>query len=258
MRSKDENNTFDMISTMANFRSYDSVASFILRCQGAPYGIPTFDAKKKLQQQRTGSREPRNHRRLTSSYCRRCHSTQAEPTDHGHQDSTLLFLENVNSAAAAATTTTTTTTIIFICGDTFSSNFVLSVMPLHPQNSSSNSVRAYPNPRCPPNAVETTSGTSLCICIDLPSPRPTVVASQNDASSPHRPRESNTFPIHIVPKESPRIQNSYPTHLIPKDTKRVPNSNRPRGYKTHVQVASSLRRGTHPTEHRNTHKESLP
>ena len=100
-------------------------------------------------------------------------------------------------------------------------------MPLRPQNSSSNSVMAYPNPRCPPNAVETPSGMSMCICIDLPSPRPTGVASQNDASSPHRPRESNTCPTHIVPKESPRIQKTYPTHLVPKDTKRVSNSNRP-------------------------------
>ena len=103
---KDENNNFDVFFTIVNFRSYDSVASFIL---GLLYGISILEMKNKLQQQMTQKRTRRNRRRLTSSHCRRCHSTKTESKDQGDQDSTTIipFLESIIPTTIAQVLTTT-------------------------------------------------------------------------------------------------------------------------------------------------------
>ena len=65
---RDQDNNFDTILTMVNFRSNNSVASFVLRCQEASHGSSTFKAKTKPQQQIAETRGPQNRRRVKSIF----------------------------------------------------------------------------------------------------------------------------------------------------------------------------------------------
>ena len=64
----DVDNDFATIFAIVNFRINRLVASFVLRCQEALHGTSTFKSKKKLQQQKAGSRAGRNRRRVSSTF----------------------------------------------------------------------------------------------------------------------------------------------------------------------------------------------
>ena len=67
---RDHKSNFNMVFTMMNFKSNDSIASFVLRCQEALHGTPTFEAERELQQQILETRGGRNRRRASSTFKR--------------------------------------------------------------------------------------------------------------------------------------------------------------------------------------------